>query len=158
MEGVGEAAGVGQGMEVDMKRGQALRDMLMNEWNGTERGNVRAQSSQGVSLIVTPVSCNHSIIIIFFLSTSMIVCACVCQGSRNASFRSACATAGIRGIGVVACFDSGKVHGLGLHRRCVVQVPLFIVSWHGLEVAGRVTWLALCWRLQHHGRADTRDV
>jgi len=37
MEGVGEAAGVGLGVEADTKRGQVLRDMSMNEWNGTER-------------------------------------------------------------------------------------------------------------------------
>jgi hypothetical protein len=36
MEGVGEAAGVGLGVEADTKRGQVLRDMLMNEWNGTD--------------------------------------------------------------------------------------------------------------------------
>jgi uncharacterized protein with gpF-like domain len=43
MEGVGEAAGVGLGVEADTKRGQVLRDMLMNEWNGTDQRNVRAR-------------------------------------------------------------------------------------------------------------------
>ena len=35
------------------------------------------------------------------------------RGARG----SACETAAIRGMGVLACFDSGKVHGEWLHRR-----------------------------------------
>jgi hypothetical protein len=65
---------------------------------------------------------------------------------------SACATAAIRGMGVVACFDSGKVRGEWLHRRMRCKEPCSLFRDTGWEWLGGLRGLHCVEECQNHGR------